>query len=162
MQGQAAVVFLAVSLAAGAIPSGSDQAAKEEAVKKDLKALKGTWKPVSAEFDGKEVPEEDLEGRVATVEEAGKEGGKETGKATARKDGMVVAVGTFEIDPTKKPKTMDYTSTEGEDKGKTSLAIYEIDGDTLRICFGPPEGKRPTEFSAKPGSGRLLRTYKRE
>ena len=30
------------------------------------------------------------------------------------------------------------------------LGIYELDGNTLKICVG--ESKRPTEFASKPGS----------
>lgn len=42
---------------------------------------------------------------------------------------------TFVIDPTKKPKTLDYTVMSGESKGNESLAIYEIDGDTWKTCW---------------------------
>ena len=41
---------------------------------------------------------------------------------------------------------MDSTSTKGEDKGKTSLAIYEFDGDTLKIRFAG-RGQRKESWS---------------
>ena len=47
-------------------------------------------------------------------------------------------------------------------KGKTTLSIYEIEGDTLKICSVEPGKDRPTEFSSKPGSGHFLRVFKRE
>jgi hypothetical protein len=44
-----------------------------------------------------------------------------------------------------------------------ALAIYELDGDTLRICFAMPDRPvRPTEFSAGKGSVRALSVFKRE
>ena len=51
--------------------------------------------------------------------------------------------GTFEINPVKKPKTMDLSfRRDGEDVlGK---CIYELDGDTLKVSYGEPD--RPTGF----------------
>jgi uncharacterized protein (TIGR03067 family) len=50
---------------------------------------------------------------------------------------------------------MDLTITEGENANylnKTALAIYDVDGDTLKWCANEPgrEG-RPTAFPAKEG-----------
>ena len=66
------------------------------------------------------------------------------------------------IDPSKKPKTIDYQMTDGFTKGKTQLGIYEVDGDTFKSCFGKPGTERPTEFTSKPGDGRTLSVWKRE
>jgi hypothetical protein len=42
------------------------------------------------------------------------------------------------------------------------LGIYELDGDTYKLC-GDMQGKsRPTEFAVKPGSGFVLEVLKRE
>ena len=35
-------------------------------------------------------------------------------------------------------------------------AIYEISGDTLRVCFDPEGKKRPTEFKGASGSQTLV------
>ena len=53
------------------------------------------------------------------------------------------AAGTVDpstLEATTNPKMMDMTITEGPDKhrGKTSLVIYELDGDNLKLCFGNP------------------------
>jgi hypothetical protein len=42
------------------------------------------------------------------------------------------------------------------------LAVYELKGDTLRVCWAPLEKPRPTEFASKPGSGYSLVELKRE
>jgi uncharacterized protein (TIGR03067 family) len=59
---------------------------------------------------------------------------------------------------------MDNTPCEGPAKGKTLSAIYEMDGDMLRLCFdndGISEN-RLTEFKTTPPSGLSLLVLKRE
>jgi uncharacterized protein (TIGR03067 family) len=67
----------------------------------------------------------------------------------------------FTIEPTKKPKTIDYTMTGGPTKGKKQLGIYELAGDKVKFCFAAPGKARPTDFSTKEGSGRTLSVWKR-
>lgn len=58
---------------------------------------------------------------------------------------------------------LDTEVTAGDQKGKTIQGIYEIDGDTLRVCVVlPGKGERPTEFSGKGGSGCNLTVYERQ
>ena len=50
--------------------------------------------------------------------------------------------------------------------GKSTLlrciaGIYELDGDTVRFCLAPADKDRPTDFTAKEGSGRMLSVWKR-
>jgi uncharacterized protein (TIGR03067 family) len=62
--------------------------------------------------------------------------------------------GTFAIDSSKQPKTIDWTaSTSALMEG-----IYELDGDTLKMCFGNPN-ERPTDFKSK--GDMVVFTYKR-
>ena len=76
-------------------------------------------------------------------------------------DGKVVGEGTATIDPSKKPKTIDYTFTKGEGAGAKFFAIYELNGDSFRHC-GVLKGTRPSEFSSRAGSGQILTTFRRE
>jgi uncharacterized protein (TIGR03067 family) len=62
----------------------------------------------------------------------------------------------------KKPKTIDFTATEGEGKGNQYLGIYELSEKTRKMCFAPPGKERPTEFSSMPGSEHILVTFERE
>ena len=52
------------------------------------------------------------------------------------------------MDAGAKPKTIDLTGFPKPDV--KMLGIYELDGNTLKICVG--ESKRPIEFASKPGS----------
>jgi uncharacterized protein (TIGR03067 family) len=155
MRTRAVAVLAIVSLAAGAGLPAAAGGADDEAVKKELAALAGTWKPTSAETDGRKLSDEELKDVTVTYDAAG--------KFSVRRGGEVLYAGTFKIDPAKKPKAIDYTQTsEGGNQGMTVLGIYEVQGDTLRVCTTPPGQGRPPEFSAKPGSGHFLRSYKRE
>ena len=67
--------------------------------------------------------------------------------------GQVNERGTFKVDTSKKPMTIDLTIVEGSDAGKTQPGIFEISGDTLRAHFDVPGGKtRPVDMKETPGS----------
>ena len=70
------------------------------------------------------------------------------GKKYEQKNGEeVVEAGTQDLDPSKSPKHMDVSVTDGETKGQKQLAIYEIDGDTCKMCFAQHDTKdRPSKF----------------
>jgi uncharacterized protein (TIGR03067 family) len=83
-------------------------------------------------------------------------------KSVVKAGNQVTATGTFKLDPTKRPKALDFTSNQGPGKGKTFKGIYELRGDTLKFCLaGSPDQDRPTKFRSKPGSSQLVFVYKR-
>jgi len=57
---------------------------------------------------------------------------------------------------------MAITGTEGPNSGRTFPAIYELEGDTLRICYDLSGVKRPTEFKSIAGTRLYLVTYVRK
>ena len=57
---------------------------------------------------------------------------------------------------------MDIKGTEGPNKGKTFLAIYELKDDKLTICYDLSGEARPTEFKTKPDTKLFLVTYERK
>lgn len=151
----AMLLGMAFLLAGAGSPTGASDA-QEEAFKKELKAMTGTWRPIYGETDGIKAPQERLKEARLTRDESG--------KVIARRGDKVVMEGMVKkIDATKTPKTVDTEITAGEHKGKTILGIYELNGDTLRVCVAlPGKAERPTEFSAKAGNGHNLTVYKRE
>ena len=118
----------------------------------DLKDMEGTWKVESAEAGGQKIESDELKAIVVKI----------TGDRYEVKTKDKVDAGTLKLDETQKPKTMDATDTEGDDVGKVVKAIYELSGDTLRVCYALDGGERPTEMATKEGSPLLLMTYKRE
>jgi len=128
-------------------------AAPEGAAKKELDKLQGTWVGVSGERDGQKLStDQATRGQLIIKGD----------RYTVREGDKVTEQGTFKIDPTKKPMTLDVMPTEGEHKGMNMLGIYELEGDTLRACLAPSGKERPKEFSSKPGSGQSLYIMKRE
>ena len=121
----------------------------------ELTAMAGTWKPVSAENNGFKASEADLKDTRRTLDADGK-------WTMRRGDKTVLEWKVKTLDPTKTPKQLDIEVASGEHKGVVYLAIYELDGDRLRICFAMPDKPvRPTEFTAGKGSVRALSEFKR-
>jgi uncharacterized membrane protein len=49
----------------------------------------------------------------------------------------------------------------GKSKGATYLGVYELVGDTLRLCYALDGRPRPGGFSSEPGSGHYLAIFTR-
>ena len=128
--------------------------AKDAAITKDRKKIEGTWRVIAFEVDGNKGTEEDAK-KLTVVNGA-------DGTWSLRSEEKEMNKGTSTIDPTKKPKTIDFTITEGEGKGNQHLGIYELGEKTRKLCFASPGKERPTEFSSAPGSGQILVTFERE
>jgi|GraSoiStandDraft_55_1057291.scaffolds.fasta_scaffold465452_2 uncharacterized protein (TIGR03067 family) len=122
-------------------------------VSAELKNLEGTWELISLTKDGQQVPAAVLKSTQVVIK---------GDKYWIKFGNEVKQEGTITIDPTRKPKTIDDIAATGTNKGKKSLGIYELEGDTLKTCFADPGKERPTEFTSKPGSGFELATQKRK
>jgi len=134
-----------------AVTISSVWAADDSAVKKDLAQLQGEWSMVSGFADGQRLPEQMVKQmkRFCKGDEA-----------TTTMGGQMFLKARITIDPSKKPKTIDYQMIDGFTKGKTQFGIYEVDGDTFKSCFGKPDAERPADFTSKPGDGRTLSIWK--
>ncbi len=132
-----ALCSFAVTLALAAISSAADEP-------DDLKILAGTWKPVAADLGGNKIDMMVLE--KATIEYEG-----DKYKVTIGEKGEK---GSLTLDAKKSPKQMDIFPTEGDNNGKTLLAVYELAGDKLTICYSLTPGVRPENF--EPASNTLL------
>ena len=61
---------------------------------------------------------------------------------------------TFTLDQSKNPAAIDYINLEGSNKGKRQAGIFELTGDTLKVCIAAPGRPRPADFTSKPSDGR--------
>jgi uncharacterized protein (TIGR03067 family) len=103
--------------------------------------LEGTWRFVESSADAKQKKGKRPSMRVVfrgdTISFVGEGKGQRTD-------------GTYTIDPGSSPKTMDITTDQGGKKVLT-LSIYELDGDTLKLCHylgSKAARERPKQFLA--------------
>jgi RNA polymerase sigma factor (sigma-70 family) len=131
--------------------------------KTDHDRLQGTWEFVSYTQGGKTITKKDLgdkDGQPATLTFVG----DKTLSEVSNIGGKVVEYkGTYKIDPSRKPKEIDLTVERGEKNLGTSSGIYEVEGDSLRLCWpaDPLDLERPTKLESKEGESYHLMTYKR-
>ena len=138
--------------AVGAIAFAAD--AKDEAIQKDRKLIEGTWRIVSLVLNGNDADEQDAR-KLKVVNGA-------DGSWSLFFDGKEISKGSSTIDPMGKPKTIDFTITEGEAKGNRYQGIYELSEGTRKLCFAPTGAARPDEFSSTQSNQRTLLTLERE
>jgi uncharacterized protein (TIGR03067 family) len=117
----------------------------------DAKAIQGKWRLAKGELSGQPMAEAVT--RSISLKLASGKYEVFVGNSPDK--------GTYAIDSTVRPKTITVTGTEGPNQGKTFPAIYELQEDTLRICYDLSGTKRPTEFKTTAGTRLFLVTYKR-
>ncbi len=123
----------------------------------DLNGLNGTWKPKQADLGGKAMPAPIVQGITLRID------GTNYLVTVRLPDGKESPdKGTLVIDPKASPKAMTIRGVEGPNAGKSFPAIYELDGDTLRICYDLSGAARPTEFKSSPGTRLYLVQYARQ
>jgi len=116
------------------VAAGAAAAGDAEAIKKDLKALEGTWKVES--FENAAGKKDDFVDATLTFK----------GEDIEFKKGGETKKGSVKINPAGKPKEIDIKPGDEE----TVQGIYAIDKDTLKICITEdPTAGRPNEFAAK-------------
>src|SRR5262245_6051015 len=125
---------------------------KEGAAKKELEKLQGSWVMDALEIDGKQVPTEKLQGTTLVIK-----GDKYIVTVKDTKHETVLT-----LNPAKKPKEVDMVFLDGANKDKIHRGIYELEGDTFKLCRArEPDGERPTEFATSPNTGVFVVVWKR-
>lgn len=117
-------------------------------MKGDLKRLQGTWRIVSLEMDGQ------------TMGGGGAEITVDGTRFTTNAMGAEYS-GTLVLEVGHSPRRFDLQFEEGPENGNTSLGIYELDGDSWKICLTLRGGTRPTVFAAAAGTGLALEVLQR-
>jgi uncharacterized protein (TIGR03067 family) len=123
----------------------------QDDAEKELKKAEGVYVMVAGEAKGEKLPEKIVKTGTLTIQ-----GDKHTVKL-----GDDSIIGTHKLAPTKKPKEIDATDTEGSFKGKTYLGIYKLEKGEFTVCFAPPGKDRPKEFTTKSGTGEILHVWKK-
>ncbi|MCI0681969.1 MAG: TIGR03067 domain-containing protein [Gemmataceae bacterium] len=130
------VLLILVSFATLGVQALGQDPAKQDSTKGDLQKFQGIWQLVSVRNpDGQPASDEDLKAARLVVK------GNEFTFTT--KDASIS--GTFTIDPSKTPKTIDFVLKGGKPEEKFQ-GIYDIRGDRRLSCFALPKQDRPREL----------------
>ncbi len=122
----------------------------QRAGQSDHAKLQGTWTITASEIEGKPVDKRKGHQFVFAGD-----------KMTVRQPGQENDEATIKLDPLASPKTIDFVVQTGKQKGTTVLAIYALEGDTLKLCLSWDE-RRPGAFAAPPGRKMQLIVLKRD
>ena len=121
--------------------SSTSRASPPRPASADTQALQGTWEVVSAESNGEPPPREM---RIVGAKFVF------SGDVLQFLGGQV----SFTLDDADTPGQIDL----GHDKQQ--LGIYELHGDTLKLCIGPSDD-RPKQFGSKPRTNHSFFLLKR-
>ncbi len=136
-------------------------------------ALQGTWVVIEAEVDGEKRA--DLVGEQIVIRGEWLNFGAK----------YPMSDGGYAVDPTQRPRHLnldrhnpqfvppfvtvafapvDFPGVAANVAMITTkhLAIYELEGDTLKICGMGKDGQRPRTFATQPGTGQYLVVCKRQ
>jgi uncharacterized protein (TIGR03067 family) len=127
-------------------------AAGEDAARQGIEPLQGTWKFISVQAEGTDIGQDKIKDAGVVID----------GDKFVLIPDKPRQSGTIRVTTDKKPKEIDFVFTEGPDKGKAALAIYEREGQTWKICIAPVGKERPTEFVSKAGTGHVLEVLKKQ
>lgn len=118
-------------------------AADEPKKKEDAETFKGTWALASMKIGGRSAPQDLIKDFRCRFED------KSYTNSVAREQ---IEEGSYSIDASKTPKTIDFEIKKGHDEGKKQLGIYQIEGDKLTFVLAEPGATtRPKSFKIESG-----------
>jgi uncharacterized protein (TIGR03067 family) len=153
-------IVLLLAAAGLGVADKPDKKKQSDPVKEEMKKLEGSWTMVGMEYNGRTYPQQLLQRRPYRLVIKGNKyirilnlngrGGR--GGVMERKYEY-----TFKVNPGKNPKAIDLI------RGASTVpGIYQLDGDTLKVCETTIGGQRPTSFTTAVGSRARISSWKRD
>lgn len=128
--GIAAVMIAGVQLIGGATPA-------DDPVQQEVKQFQGSWHAVAIQHaDGSPAMTEEVAATRLVV----------TGNRFTLINKQVNISGTFAVNATRTPKTIDVVLKTADGPDITLLGIYAVKGNVRKSCFALPGKDRPTRF----------------
>jgi len=119
-----------------------------------LTELDGTWVPIAADISGQALVVGDLRVARLVLDRGGYE-------IIDHADHLVDR-GDVRVDRSVFPPAMDIVGVSGPHAGRTMLAIFQLDGDRLTVCYDLDGSERPQGRHAQEDQLLLSITYARE
>jgi len=117
----------------------------------DIDLLQGAWTVTTLEMDGRQVPSGMLGGARIVVQ----------GDRFISTGMGATYEGTLELDASSAPRQINMKFAVGPEKGNINPGIYDLQGDTLKLCLATRGDARPSSFASAPGSGVAFETLTR-
>jgi len=115
--------------------------------------LEGTWAPIAASVSGKELIVAELRVKYLVLD------GHDYN--IVDRSNQVVDRGEYLVNDSARPWTIDIVGRDGPNAGRSMLAIFELTGDRLTVCYNLESGARPGDMQPENGQMMLSITYER-
>jgi uncharacterized protein (TIGR03067 family) len=115
--------------------------------------LEGTWAPIAASVSGKELIVSELRVKYLVLD------GHDYN--IVDRSNQVVDRGEYLVNDSARPWTIDIVGHDGPNAGRSMLAIFELAGDRLTVCYNLEGASRPAGLQADSGQMLLSITYER-
>ncbi len=117
------------------------------------RGLDGTWVPVAADVAGKPLFVGELRVKYLVLESGA--------YSIIDRSNHVVDRGSYLVNATARPATLDIVGCDGPGAGRTLLAIFQLDDDSLTVCYDLDGDERPANMQPKGDQLLLSITYAR-
>lgn len=115
--------------------------------------LEGAWVPIAASVSGKELVVAELRVKYLVLD------GHDY--SIIDRSNQVVDRGEYLVNDSATPRTLDIVGRDGPNAGRSMLAIFEIKGDQLTVCYDLDGNRRPEDMQVHEDQLLLSITYER-
>jgi uncharacterized protein (TIGR03067 family) len=115
--------------------------------------LAGAWVPVAANVSGKELLVAELRVKYLVLD------GHDY--SIIDRSNQIVDKGEYLVNESVSPRTIDIVGRDGPNAGRSMLAIFELEGNRLTVCYDLDGTNRPAHMQPHEDQLLLSITYER-
>ncbi len=115
--------------------------------------LEGAWVPIAASISGKELIVAELRVKYLVLD------GHDY--SIIDRSNQIVDRGEYLVNDSATPRTIDIVGRDGPNAGRSMLAIFELKGDQLTVCYDLDSKRRPENMQVHEDQLLLSITYER-
>jgi uncharacterized protein (TIGR03067 family) len=163
MKTKTTVTWIALSLAVMLAFAVGGASAEKDAPSREgvLKQMQGTWVCVAEVIGGKALTKADIQSKDRRLTILGNKFTmtRVVNEKIGRYEGL------FDVNTGVPVGLFDFIGKGPARQYIERIGIYQLDGDTFRLCYGDPNGKnpsRPSNLETAPGDGREYFEFQRE